>query len=134
MKTVILLVDLDSLTEHENNSLKLSLMEMSYHHREESDEASEPSVAPEDVELVPELLSHDDRQEKHDQCHKRKEVAHVLDYADPEIKHSKFELLRLFQVSNNKCFALLKPIVNTICRRKVNHLTLSPIFSFRKTY
>ena len=87
---------------------------MSYHHREESDEAREPSVAPENVELVPELLSHDDRQEKHDQGHKRKEVAHVLDYADPKIKQSRFELLRLFQVSNNKCFALLKPIVNTI--------------------
>jgi hypothetical protein len=113
--------DLNSLLEYENNSLKLSLMEMYYHHREESDEAREPSVAPENVELVPELLSHDDRQEKHDQGHKRKEVAHVLDYADPKIKQSRFELLRLFQVSNNKCFALLKPIVNTICRRKVNH-------------
>jgi hypothetical protein len=121
LKTVINLVDLDSLAEQENNSLKLSLMEMSYHHREESDEAREPSVAPEDVELVPELLSHDDRQEKHDQRHKRKEVTHVLDYADPKIKQSRFELLRLFQVSNNKCFVLLKPIVNTLCRRKVNH-------------
>ncbi len=63
-------------------------MEMCYHHREESDEAREPSVAPENVELVPQLLSHGDRQEKHDQGHKRKEVAHVLDYADPKIKYS----------------------------------------------
>ena len=60
------------------------ILDLSYEHAEESDEASESGVAPEDVELVPQVLGHHDREEEDDKSQQREEVAHVLDYSDPD--------------------------------------------------
>ena len=55
-----------------------------YQHREQSNEASKPCVASENVELIPKLICQGNGEEKDNQGNQGKEVTHVHHNANPE--------------------------------------------------